>query len=1434
VIDALDVNDIPAESEGFYEDTGAKLQFVGQWTPDSPYALNDTRPGTPDESAHTSTQANDRIYIRFKQADTLAIYREVFPGGGSADVYVDDGVTSSYWGTMYNDATVPMVVPYTISGLASSNVIVYTVEIRINPGTPRFTFDALRLLNLDGTPELYAVTGTDPLEVPFDGAQELNGNWQRQLGFMRGANTGDLMTVYFKGMAIAVNRDTSGMRGIMELYVDGKLLRTVDNRDLNAQNAPVVLHGFDPNRPHALQVRVVRVKPTLVRWNHIRGFTVFNVPVVGPDTYEEFEYDAGVPTYSKFLYEQQWASPVTYTRLPGPSGQHYIFSQHRDAKVFLYFTGADTVTIYGASAPRFGAADVYVNGALRGTFVQKGVVGFNQPFTITGLDKLAVNVLELRVANQPGMPKSISLDRVVLYNRPVLSAGVYQNDELVGGFPALQFSGQWNRAAVPADYVSYVGSPTPDQRTYDVVGSAYDQVVFDVRDTSSVIIYRRLFKQYGRADVYVDGVYHSSFDNTTTTSLTGVFHQPYVIGGLDRGFSHRIVIKPQLNNRGKHKPFDIDYIEVRNLDAEGVTYLEDNYYDHNDPGAMSGGAISYQGSNWTLDNPTPNNPYTRLEANSEAHGAGRGDRAVVVFRGNSFSVFFNRFGRAGIVDIYIDGQLYGTVNNKALTPVYDVPFAVGGLPNKTHTAEIIIRSGQVGIDAYMARTLIPDNVINVPDLKAELARDPMQSPVLFSGLWKVSGDYITTREKEAAIYAYGADDDTLVMTRQAKATFGNIDVYIDNELRTTAETAYLRGWPTPDEDFKVSGLGGMQADGAWIAVKNVQPKAIMLKRLQITALTPMLPGDCDLEAEALTAPLHLHAAGSWKQMPLRASNQHSGGFYLQSGTRNSKIYIPIQYANYVTIYRPVSNALGDAEVYIDGEFWGIMPGQGSRIQAQVPFTIGPITDVDPHVIELRPAHQTKKIAIDRVKCEEITLLSPDDVDYFGYYENDSEPLTGLDANGEPVGMSAYSGVWKEIASVNASGGSNHRTIRRGDRLAALFTGNSLTIFRETSPYGRFATVYIDGVAYPVNNRSARVQYRVPHTILLPGDPQQTHMFELVVNSGRFDLDAIQVDYAEPGAFGYYQEDHPQLVVNDTNHWQTIESAAHSKGAYLKTNSKYASLFFLFNGQRVTTYMMQGRYWGRVSVYLDGQFREEVDLRKFDRAAPGAPDEPFFAYDITNLPLGYHVIELRFEGKRTAGGKPQINFDVLSINGAPVPRPGEEDFPPTPPDIGGGDPGGQITAPRLGCFEDTHGEWLRVGEWNNPSVAGASGGYLVESNGSPGEEVYAEFDFAAEGFGLLVAKGPAGGYADIYVNGAPYILNYSMYNESLIALDPARTLITGTGYDPNVVNVVKILWKETAGPEGGTRIYIDRIDLPAYNTRYNPPPEGDGCFYIPED
>ena len=333
-----------------------------------------------------------------------------------------------------------------------------------------------------------------------------------------------------------------------------------------------------------------------------------------------------------------------------------------------------------------------------------------------------------------------------------------------------------------------------------------------MRDTSSVIIYRRLFKQYGRADVYVDGVYHSSFDNTTTTSLTGVFHQPYVIGGLDRGFSHRIVIKPQLNNRGKHKPFDIDYIEVRNLDAEGVTYLEDNYYDHNDPGAMSGGAISYQGSNWTLDNPTPNNPYTRLEANSgrmaPARRPGGGGFGAIRSRSSSTALA----GPASSISISTASLRHR--QQQGAHPVYDVPVrgrrpAQQDAHRRDHHPQ---RPG--GHRRLHGAHADPGQCHQRARPESRSARDPMQSPVLFSGLWKVSGDYITTREKEAAISRLWRRRRYAGHDPPGQSYFRNIDIYIDNSLRTTAETAYLRGWPTPDETSR---------SAAWAACKPMAP-----------------------------------------------------------------------------------------------------------------------------------------------------------------------------------------------------------------------------------------------------------------------------------------------------------------------------------------------------------------------------------------------------------------------------------------------------------------------------------------------------------------------------------------------------------------------------------------------------------------------------------
>ena len=61
-------------------------------------------------------------------------------------------------------------------------------------------------------------------------------------------------------MAVLVrtNIDTGG---IMELYADGQLVRTVNLKIKNSAEAPIVLHGFDSSLPHVLQIRHRNLNP---------------------------------------------------------------------------------------------------------------------------------------------------------------------------------------------------------------------------------------------------------------------------------------------------------------------------------------------------------------------------------------------------------------------------------------------------------------------------------------------------------------------------------------------------------------------------------------------------------------------------------------------------------------------------------------------------------------------------------------------------------------------------------------------------------------------------------------------------------------------------------------------------------------------------------------------------------------------------------------------------------------------------------------------------------------------------------------------------------------------------------------------------------------------------------------------------------------------
>ncbi|HVO69442.1 MAG TPA: hypothetical protein VMT24_05320, partial [Aggregatilineaceae bacterium] len=348
LIDASSDPGISGDGFHFYEalNTPAdKIKYVGTWAVLDPL-LAPGRLGTPDNKGVRGTHAYDRVYVFFTHADTVGIYRGVFPGGGSADVYVD----GSLRGTMYNHAKVAGVAPFYIGGLDPLGT--HTIEISINPNTnpdaQRFDLDALRFLNLtDDGPAYSLYVATTPgvsLDVAYTGAQESYGKWTPNNAghFKQTSDDGALQTVFFQGSAVAVQVATGSANGLLEIYVDGQLMRTVNNKATASADMPIVVHGFEPTLPHVLQVRHINANPVYPKANKVYGFTVYSVPPVDPGSYEEYEYDSSnKPVRSDFIYEEKWSLSPVITASSGPSGRRYIRATHPNARAYLYFTGAD-------------------------------------------------------------------------------------------------------------------------------------------------------------------------------------------------------------------------------------------------------------------------------------------------------------------------------------------------------------------------------------------------------------------------------------------------------------------------------------------------------------------------------------------------------------------------------------------------------------------------------------------------------------------------------------------------------------------------------------------------------------------------------------------------------------------------------------------------------------------------------------------------------------------------------------------------------------------------------------------------------------------------------------------------------------------------------------------------------------------------------------
>ena len=162
------------------------------------------------------------------------------------------------------------------------------------------------------------------------------------------------------------------------------------------------------------------------------------------------------------------------------------------------------------------------------------------------------------------------------------------------------------------------------------------------------------------------------------------------------------------------------------------------------------------------------------------------------------------------------------------------------------------------------------------------------------------GGYLKTREPGASLWLYATAGDTLSLFRQSFLPAGNIEIYVNGQRHNIAEGRYT--WPlSGDEEFLVSGLGGMMEEKYWIQIRNPMWLTISLRQVKVHPLSAI---DCGAGLEAEEA--DELAPGWWLRQPYYLNPIYSNGYILQTMNQYSRFYIPVENAFYATVTRPLS------------------------------------------------------------------------------------------------------------------------------------------------------------------------------------------------------------------------------------------------------------------------------------------------------------------------------------------------------------------------------------------------------------------------------------------------------------------------------------------------------------------------------------------------
>ena len=243
------------------------------------------------------------------------------------------------------------------------------------------------------------------------------------------------------------------------------------------------------------------------------------------------------------------------------------------------------------------------------------------------------------------------------------------------------------------------------------------------------------------------------------------------------------------------------------------------------------------------------------------------------------------------------------------------------------------------------------------------------------------------------------------------------------------------------------------------------------------------------------------------------------------------------------------------------------------------------------------------------------------------------------------GRIVKTGTWSTFSKTLASGGSYGRSSTSGASATIYFNGTRLDWIAMKGTTTGIADVYLDGAKVTTIDLAASTATDQVN-VWSSGDlPSGNHFVRIVRNSaspsGKYvTLDAVDIRGAITSPPARYEQTNANIV--KVGIWSNFSKTLASGGSYGRSSSIDASATIYFTGTRLDWVAMMGTTTGLADVYLDGAFRETINL---------AAATPLYQVDVWStgdLPSGDHNVRI-VRNSGSAVGK-FLTLDAVRIWG----------------------------------------------------------------------------------------------------------------------------------------------------------------------------------------